>query len=177
MGISTYPRYGFRLAPLALKEILEDFAPKHLVKQANIKLFDLDESSWERFGKDNCLALSEIIIKRCNAFFFLMPAEITKRNIPQFSQLTNLQNIELENTTYHCLENSFSNKKVNFSKLTIGNLLNHRCLGMRGLIDLLTSLETDKIDEVINLQISIEKNNEINISDDLPKIFDDNESY
>jgi hypothetical protein len=32
MGISTYPRYGFRLAPLALKEILDVFAPKHLVK-------------------------------------------------------------------------------------------------------------------------------------------------
>lgn len=142
MGISEYPRYGFRLAPLALKEILDIYAPKHLVKQENTKLFELNESSWERFGSDNCLTLSEIILKRCNAFFFLMPAEITGRHIPQFSQLDNLQNIELENPTLDCLEKSFANKKVNLSKLTIGKLLNFRCLGMRGLIDLLTSLES-----------------------------------
>lgn len=153
MGISTYPRYGFRLAPIALKEILDVYAPKHLVKQENIKLFELDESSWERFGSDNCLALSEIIIKRCNAFFFLMPAEITQRNIPQFSQLNNLQNIELENSTFDCLKNSFSNKKVNFEKLTVGKLLNYRCLGMRGLIDLLTSLETGRLDKAFHEQI------------------------
>jgi hypothetical protein len=112
-----------------------------------------------------------------------MPVEITERTISQFSQLDNLQNIELENTTFDCLKNSFSNKKVNFSKLTVGKLLNHRCLGMRGLIDLLTSLETGQIDETIDLQINDEiinnaKNeNEINISDDLTKIIDDNESY
>lgn len=114
MGISKYPRNGFRLAPLALKEILDVFAPKHLVKQENIKLFELDESSWERFGSDSCLTLSEIIIKRCNAFFFLMPAEVTQRNIPQFLQLNNLQNIELENSTFDCLIIPLTVKKLIF---------------------------------------------------------------
>lgn len=183
MGISTYPRYGFRLAPLALKEILDVYAPKHLVKQENIKLFELDESSWKRFGSDNCLTLSEIIIKRCNAFFFLMPTEITEKIIPQFSHLENLQNIELESATFDCLENSFSNKKNVFSKLTVGKLLNYRCLGMRGLIDLLTSLETGKLDKVFHEQIKptfrnyFNKKNKRSVSGKISKIISSEESY
>ncbi len=143
MGISTYPRYGFRLAPLSLKEILDVNVPKHLVGQEDIKFYELDESSWEKFGEENCLKLSELIIKRCNAFFFLLPKEISERNIPQFQKLDNLQDIELEESTLDCLNLSLSNKKINYSELAVTELTNFRCLGMKGLIDLLTSLETE----------------------------------
>lgn len=161
MGFSQYPRVGFRLAPLSLKEILDEHAPKNLVNQEEISFYELDEESWLKYGKEACLKLADIIYKRCNAFFFLLPEEVEERIVFPNLDLELLNSLELEESTYKCLKNNLVEQDLNSSQVTIGNLLALRCLGMRGLIDLLTSLET--IISIENTNETIPRESEMNL--------------
>ena len=63
---SRYPRPGHRLAPSALREMLEVPVPQQYLQDhesAGTQLCDLDETAWERFGEDVCRQLGQEVVR------------------------------------------------------------------------------------------------------------------
>ena len=65
--LSPYPRRGQRIAPSALKSLLDIRIPDGVLKSKappRLKLADLDESAWRRFEPDECNALAKSVDQR-----------------------------------------------------------------------------------------------------------------
>lgn len=104
LTFTDYPREGFRLAPVALSEVLNYFAPPYLVNFERIRLFELDESSWTRFGRENCQRLGEAVVAHLERGYPNLPASLRACTLPGFyGSLDKLENLEIERETYNCL--------------------------------------------------------------------------
>ncbi|MCH8922323.1 MAG: hypothetical protein IIA67_04120 [Planctomycetes bacterium] len=144
MAIARYPRPGDRLAPLALREILQERAPPRLVgKSLGRKklLCDLDETVWESLSNEQISQIGEIIVARvrnkdCNQV-------VHQRHLPRLPQGATLEDLCLENRTYNCLRREgFGENPQRLAGRTLGEMLKIRAFGARCLVDLLTALET-----------------------------------
>jgi hypothetical protein len=65
MGISKYPRFGQRLAPSTLYDILGAEIPYDVFPRAtgNFKsLADLNESIWQMASKETCMHLANMVV-------------------------------------------------------------------------------------------------------------------
>lgn len=147
MRISKYPHTGYRIAPITLKCILDKRIPKQLIGTAypaNAKLYELDESSWEKLPAENCEKLSKIIIAEVNSA--LLHHKRTARrqlNLLHLPKGKEIHDLELEVRTYNCLEKAGCFKSSqDLSGLTVGDVLGIPGFGVKSLVDLLTSLET-----------------------------------
>ena len=144
MAIARYPRPGDRLAPLALREILQERAPARLVgKSLGRKklLCDLDETVWESLSDEQIAQIGEIIVARvrnkdCNQV-------VHQRHLPRLPEGSTLEDLCLENRTYNCLSREgFREDPQRLAGRTLGEMLKIRAFGARCLVDLLTALET-----------------------------------
>jgi hypothetical protein len=144
MTIARYPRPGDRLAPLALREILQERPPARLMGKSlgrKTLLCDLDETAWELLSDEEISQIGEIIVARvrnkdCNQV-------IHQRHLPRLPEGAKLEDLCLENRTYNCLRREgFSEEPQRLAGRTLGEMLKIRAFGARCLVDLLTALET-----------------------------------
>ncbi|MFH1267787.1 MAG: DNA-directed RNA polymerase subunit alpha C-terminal domain-containing protein, partial [Planctomycetota bacterium] len=154
-----YPRPGHRLAPETLREILadplpEDFAPES--EGPGLKLSDLDEGAWNRFGPEEIRRLADLIVARVNASGY--NRAVRQRRLPGPPKSMRLEDLRLENRTYNCLvREGFAKRPGDLGKRTVGDLLDMKAFGAKCLVDLLSSLETlaareGKLDEKLTAE-------------------------
>jgi len=144
MAIARYPRPGDRLAPLALREILQERVPARLLGKSLGRgklLCDLDETVWESLTAEQIGQIGEVIVARvrnkdCNQV-------VHQRHLPRLPEGTTLDDLCLENRTYNCLRREgFGEDPQRLAGRTLGEMLKIRAFGARCLVDLLTALET-----------------------------------
>ena len=147
MGISRYPRPGYRIAPSLLREILDIEINVHQMKggSISIKLCDLDETVWGRFDAETCERLAEAVVSRVRTNIRLVPS-MCARWLPAIPTATKLDDLELEVRTYNCLERLISQNVIEsldyLPALTVKEILSTKNFGIKSLVDLLTSLES-----------------------------------
>lgn len=148
MGTSQYPRRGYRLAPRCLQEILDVKVSASQIEQSlalDLKLRDLDESTWSQFSKNTCRKLGQMIVRQTSAQVRLFPREILNRPLPVIPSGIQFDDLELESRTRNCLQQIMSNASLTrleeLRGLTVEQLLHAGGFGAKCLVDLLTSLE------------------------------------
>ena len=103
MRISKYPHTGYRIAPITLKCILDKRIPKQLrgtAYPANAKLYELDESSWDKLPAKTCKKLSEIIIVEVNSALNYKRTALRQINLLHLLKGKEIHDLELEVRTY-----------------------------------------------------------------------------
>ena len=162
MGISRYPRPGHRIAPLALREILDAPLPGHLLAHSRPaymhRLSDLDETTWSHFGPEVCRQLGDVVVREVQGRLNSAPRPLMTRKLPRLPEEVELEALELEQRTYNVLKRAQQRKVLSlpgprtYSSLkreqawssfarTIEQVAHLRGIGARALVDLLTSLE------------------------------------
>lgn len=146
MGISRYPRPGHRVAPFTLTDVLDVSIPRSLKVEGltrDIKLCNLDETTWRQFDVEACKQLSEAVVEQVRFVLPTLPERLSIRHLPVTSGFIELEFLELEARTYNCLFRAgFGENSHYFNEYTIGKLIKLKGFGARCLIDLLTSLES-----------------------------------
>lgn len=138
--ISHYPRLGHRLAPKALRGILNvQVANRRL---APMRLCDLDESVWDRFSPELCRKLALAVVNhariirtsRKRAASFKVPMPKTKgRPIV----------LQLEQRTFNRLhERGLLDNPSRLAQMTVADLIWMSGFGVKSVVDLLSSLES-----------------------------------
>jgi hypothetical protein len=139
-----YPRRGYRLAPVALREILQVPIPAQRIKTPEVQglqLCDLDETVSERLSDAELAMLGRMIVARVNVSS--QRRTLGQSAIPQPPKGMRLQELALENRTYNCLVRAgFGERLENLGRCSVGDLLALRAFGAKCLLDLLCSLET-----------------------------------
>ena len=142
MGISWYPRPGHRIAPLALREILDAPLPDHLLGRScpahMRRLSDLDETAWSHFGPEVCRRFGEVVVREVQRQLNSAPRSLKTRMLPRWLDGVVLEELELEPGTYEALKRE--QWWLAFAK-RIGQVASLRWIGARALVDFLTSLE------------------------------------
>ena len=142
MGISRYPRPGHRIAPLALREILDAPLSYYLPgrnRPAHMhKLSDLDETAWSHFDPELCRYLGEAVVSKVRGQLNSAPRSLRTRRLPRLLDGVELGTLELGQRTYNALERE--QPWLAFAR-RIEQVAGLRGIGARALVDLLTSLE------------------------------------
>lgn len=146
MGISRYPRPGHRIAPLTLTDILDVSVPHSLNVDGlprDIKLFNLDETIWNRVDAEACRQLAEAVVEQVRLVIPTLSDKLKNRHLPLSSSCIEVEFLELEARTYNCLFRAkFKENPHYFNEYTLGRLLKLRGFGALCLVDLLTSIES-----------------------------------
>ena len=144
MAKSRYPRRGHRIAPAALRELLETPVPAKYHRSpadAGLRLCDLNESAWERFDETTCRALADEVVRAAGRTV-RMPMSIGDRHIPPIPSGMKLTDLSLEVRTFNCLVSAgIHERPQDLGALTIETILGLRGFGVKCLVDLLTALE------------------------------------
>ncbi|MHB8901080.1 MAG: sigma factor-like helix-turn-helix DNA-binding protein [Thermoguttaceae bacterium] len=139
-----YPRRGYRLAPAALREILNVPVPGREVSGPAVRglhLCDLDEKVSQTLSESDLSVLGRAIVARVNISNH--NRAVRDRKVPTPPKGMRLQDLALENRTYNCLlREGLSCRFEDLGKYTIGDLLGLKAFGAKCLLDLLSSLET-----------------------------------
>lgn len=144
MGISRYPRPGYRIAPATLQEFLDVLVPIELDKgQARLKLSDLDETVWDRFEYKTCVALAREVISRLKRFAPPGSSRMLGVCLPSLPTGLSLMDLELEARTYNLLcKWGFKEHPEMLARKPVLELFDIPGFGIKCLVDLLTSIET-----------------------------------
>lgn len=140
-----YPRPGFPIAPLTLKEVLDVPVPKLPYKKAlpeGLRFCDLDETAWKHLGPRACKKLATMILERVRAAIHHLPPEIRARKLPAVFGNLRVEELELEFRTHNCLKKAGLRGSERLCEKTIGEISGLRGFGAKCLVDLLTSLES-----------------------------------
>lgn len=141
VGISKYPRYGNKIAPTLLQQYLNiSLLDKRIVSE--LKLCDLDESSWNRFSEKTCHKLGAMVIDHLKTKLGQIRANLSQAAVPKI-YAPNSTIIALEMRTYNALKKAnLLEKDSQLFNVTIGEILELPGFGIRCLVDLLTTLES-----------------------------------
>jgi hypothetical protein len=148
MSASRYPRPGSRIAPVALREIL-DFevadVPLRGSYPPRLRFCDLDERSWTHFTAGMCRELARAVVRLTVSRFHSLPAVISSRHLPPVPEIIDFDNLQVEVRTRNCLarlsKTGVAKSPADLRNLTIGQVSELRAFGAKSLVDLLTSLE------------------------------------
>ena len=139
-----YPRRGYRLAPVVLREILDGPVPGHEIGNPAVRglnLCDLDEKVSQDLSDDELSQLGRAIIARVNVCS--NKRTVKERKVPTPPKGMRLQDLALENRTYNCLaREGLAGQFEDIGEYTIGDLFALKAFGAKCLLDLLSSLET-----------------------------------
>jgi Sigma-70, region 4/Bacterial RNA polymerase, alpha chain C terminal domain len=148
MPLSRFPRYGVRISPTALREVLTLSLPQPFQKQASahpLVLCDLDEHTWQKFSPEACIYLAQLLVETVRSAIPTLPMNIQRRRVPAPPKGMTLEDLDLEPRTYNCLRRLFLEGQLaaiaDLGQKTIADLLNIQGFGAKCLVDLLTSLE------------------------------------
>jgi hypothetical protein len=143
MGISRYPRFGQRIAPATLREILDVAIPSALVGSAGVpysRLADLDHTVWERLQPKVCELLAKAVVGLVK--HHQLPAEVNARFLPRITTTLPLESLNLGRRTYNCLKACNLQTIGALGNLTVNMVCHIRNFGAKSLVDLLVALES-----------------------------------
>lgn len=144
MGRSRYPRRGHRLAPAALRELLQVPIPAQLrcdKMPEGLQLCDLDESAWQWYDEATCEALAGEIL-RVVGRAARMPMPIADRRLPPIPPGLKLTDLDLEVRTLNCLVGAgIHERPQDLRMFTIEGILGLRGFWVKCLLDVLSCLE------------------------------------
>ena len=151
MPLSHFPRYGFRLAPTSLREVLEVPLPRPFRSQGSLEslmLCDLDEHTWQKFSLETSTCLGQAVVETVRNAIPALPLNIQMRLVPSPPERTALEDLHLEQRTYNCLRRLLLegrlSKVADLGHMRIGDLLSIQAFGAKCLVDLLTSSRLPK---------------------------------
>ena len=142
MGLSRYPRFGQRIAPAMLHEILDVKIPSGLLPDSAgkfRKLADLDESIWQTASEKNCKLLAEFVVKEVHRNLRRLPVMVRISTLPAAVSKIPLAELDLQVRTYNGLKKRFGDEVSTETK--IRDLLGIGDLGARSVVDFLVSVE------------------------------------
>ncbi len=139
-----YPRPGHRLAPRLLAELLQDTLPTEYAGQGVpefVRLSDLDERAWDRFGPDGCTALADRIVRAVGRAA-RQPGPLSTLRLPPLPDGMSLVSLELESRTFNCLAAAgIGDRPQDLGCMTVEGVLGLRGFWSKCLVDLLTAIE------------------------------------
>jgi len=139
--ISHYPRQGHRIAPRALKDILN--IPVKDRRMAHTFLCNLDESAWENYSPEICQKLALAVVKCTSDFRTVLSKEGGRIKIPVPKTNGKPIFLQLEQRTFNCLNSrGLLDNPVRLAEMTVADLITMAGFGVKSLVDLLTALET-----------------------------------
>ncbi|NCO33406.1 MAG: hypothetical protein GW893_06005 [Armatimonadetes bacterium] len=144
--ISNYPRRGHRLAPLALRDVLDQPVPSGILpgEAAGLRLCDLGASAWSYFSDEVCASLAKVIVvgvQRALGTSGIVKT-LCSRPLPRPPRDVELWGLNLSLRTWNCLCKGKLTSEILSGTLTMGDVLSLRGFGGACLIDLLISLES-----------------------------------
>jgi hypothetical protein len=152
MPLSRFPRCGLRIAPTALREVLDLPLPGAFRREANLealKLCDLNEQVWQKLSPEACVRLGQLVVETVRKAIPALPTNILIRHVPSPPEGVTIEDLNLEQRTYNCLRRLLLGgrltKFADLGHMTIGDVLSIEGFGAKCLVDLLTSLETRPI--------------------------------
>ncbi len=144
MTYSRYPRRGHRLAPATLEGLLQESLPAKyaaLAGRKDLKLADLDESSWTLFDDQTCAELAGCVVAavgRAGRLSLL----VGDRPLPTLPEDVALAELDLEVRTINCLVAAgIHERPQDLNGMTIDDILALRGFWSKSLVDLLTAME------------------------------------
>jgi len=144
MTKSRYPRPGHRIAPNALRKVLQIPVPKQYHRDeedADLWLCDLDESAWEMFDEATCRRLAEEVL-RTVGHEVRTPLSVASQHLPAIPDGMTLADLDLEVRTINCLVSAgIHERPQDLGSMTIEGVLGLRGFWVKSLVDLLTSIE------------------------------------
>jgi len=138
-----YPRLGQRLAPSTLAAILTRRVPvpRHGTT-IRVRLADLDETVWARFGTYACHQLAEQVVEVVRSEVAPARAAVRAARLPRLPMRASVEDLDLEFRTCNCLlQAGLTDDLRRLGDWTVGDLLGLPHFGAKSLVDLLTSLE------------------------------------
>ena len=142
MGLSRYPRIGQRIAPAALRDILDVEIPSGSLPDSAgkfRKLADLDESIWQTASEESCELLTTLVVKEVHRNLKRLPVMIRISTLPVAVSKIPLAELDLQVRTYNALKKRFGDKISSETK--IRDLIGISDFGARSLVDFLVSIE------------------------------------
>ncbi len=144
MAYSRYPRRGHRLAPATLQGLLQEALPEKyaaLAGRADLKLADLDESSWTLFDDQTCVELAARIVAAVGRAARI-PLAVGDRQFPTLPEGVTLAELDLDVRTVNCLVAAgIHERPQDLNGMTIDGILGLRGFWSKSLVDLLTAME------------------------------------
>jgi len=141
--MARYPRFGRRLAPTALAEILGGPCPAKLLggKISQFpRLEDLDERVWHVLSCEACRQLAEVVVQNVRWELSKLPSAVRARQLGPSGTIPSIHELDVEVRTLHCLI-KLQRYHPDVAQATIGDLLEVAGCGAKTLVDLLTCLE------------------------------------
>jgi len=142
---SRYPRFGQRLSPMALRDVLAVPVPPRYANKPGLRrklLSELDENIWTDTDPETCRGLARAIVKRVGARIDSLSDRVLQQRFPSPSDGFTLDDLGLELRTYNRLKAKFGVKLDRIDRCTIEEILNIPHFGAKCLVDLLVSLES-----------------------------------
>ncbi|HYW78716.1 MAG TPA: sigma factor-like helix-turn-helix DNA-binding protein [Thermoguttaceae bacterium] len=151
MTRNQYPRRGQRIAPAALRELLQVPVPSEFLGEDTeflgadmadgLLLCDLDETAWDRFDADTCRELARHILREVS-HAIRSSTTLGNHPIPTIPDGMTLAELGLEVRTINCLVAAgIHERPQDLQKMTVEGILGLRGFWVKSLIDLLVSLE------------------------------------
>lgn len=142
MGFSKYPRFGQRIAPATLQDILNADIPPGLLSVRTGKfnrLADLDESVWQTESEQICETLACLVVREVHKNLRRLPVMLRISSLPASVPKIPLALLDLQVRTYNALKSRFGGEVP--SETLIRDLLNIGGIGACTIVDVLVSIE------------------------------------
>ncbi len=143
--ISHYPRPGHRIAPKTLKSVLS--VPSGDRRLANLQLCDLDESTWDRLSPELCRKLGDAVVNRAK-IICTSRKKAASLKVPMPNTKGHPIVLQLEKRTFNRLcEKGLLDNPSHLAQMTIADLIWMSGFGVKSVVDLLSSLESQMTEE------------------------------
>ncbi|MBW3538809.1 MAG: hypothetical protein KY476_00925 [Planctomycetes bacterium] len=138
MPISRFPRPGYAVAPRTLRGLLSRRVPIG----GKRRFRDLDAGIWRRLDPETVFRLAEALVREVTQQQSLLKEDLADTLVPLPQRAIALESLELEARTFHLLANrGIQEVRAGLSGCRVAELLEFPGMGIKSLVDLLTSLE------------------------------------
>lgn len=143
-SLNRFPRPQQRLAPWALREMLNVPLPAALVAGTALegaRLCSLDEKTWDAVSPETVARLGRLVVERVSVRG--ANCVVAARRLPRPPKGLAMSDLRLENRTVNCLRQAgVGDDLAELPRWTVGRLLSLKAFGAKCLVDLLCALES-----------------------------------
>ena len=110
MGISKYPRFGQRIAPASLRDILMAAVPSGILSDREgrfAQLADLDEGVWRLASQNDCRLLANDVVREVHRNLKRIPVTVKVTKLSEISSTIPLRELDLQLRTFNALNKRF----------------------------------------------------------------------
>lgn len=158
MGISKYPRFGQRIAPATLRDILTVATPSSILQDSTGKfaqLAGLDESVWRSASQNDCRLLGSFVVREVQRNLKRLPLTTRITKLGEILPRIPLQELDLELRTFNALNKRYG--KTVPAETEVRDLFRVGGFGARCWVDFFTAIEffASRPPEVKQLELAV----------------------